>query len=218
MKGWLYQAQRIRRSLADTTSVPLDELLLMRDMNGTLARAMQPAPGVVPRAAAALLLLYPQEDDLWLPLTVRSGVLPLHRGEVSLPGGSTNPEDDGPVMTALREAQEEVGLDPAGVEVWGTLTPFYIPPSNFMLTPVVGFTPTPPLLHPNPDEVETVFSVPLSRLFDPATIVEEEWTLYGMQVRVPFFALEGYKVWGATAIVISELLARLRRVGEGEGA
>lgn len=212
MNGWQHQAQRIRRSLTDTTPVAVEELLLMRDLNGTLARAMQPAPGIIPRTAAVLLLLYPQADDLWLPLTVRSGVLPLHRGEVSLPGGATDPEDDGPVMTALREAHEEIGLDPAVVEVWGMLTPFYIPPSNFMLTPVVGFTPTPPVLHPNPDEVDTVFSVPLSRLLDPATIVEEEWTLYGMQVWVPFFALEGYKVWGATAILLSELLVRLRRM------
>lgn len=212
MNGWQHQAERIRRSLEDTTPVAVEELLLMRDLNGTLARALQPAPGIIPRAAAALLLLYPQADDLWLPLTVRSGILPLHRGEVSLPGGATDPTDDGPVMTALREAQEEVGLDPAVVDIWGTLTPLYIPPSNFMLTPVVGFTPTPPVLAPNPDEVDAVFSVPLSRLLDPATIVEEEWTLHGMQVRVPFFALEGYKVWGATAILLSELLARLRRI------
>lgn len=212
MITWQRQLERIRHALADTAPVSPEELLLVRFLDGTSARPLAPAPDLIPRAAAALLLLYPQDDDLWLPLTVRSGRLPLHRGEVSLPGGATDPEDTGPIMTALRETHEEVGLAPELVEVLGLLTPFYIPPSNFLLTPVVGFTPEPPHLQANPHEVATVFSVPLSQLLDPNTIVEEEWTLHEMQVRVPFFALEGYKVWGATAILLSELLARLRRI------
>ncbi len=217
MTTWQHQLNRVRRALINTAPVPLDELLLLRHPDGTSARPLAPEPAVTPRPAAALLLLYPQADDLWLPLTARSGRLPLHRGEVSLPGGATDPEDSGPEMTALREAHEEVGLDPAVVEVLGRLTPFYIPPSNFMLTPVVGFTPEPPALQANPQEVDAVFSVPLGRLLDPATVVEEEWTLREMRVRVPFFALEGYKVWGATAILLSELVARLRRIAASEG-
>jgi 8-oxo-dGTP pyrophosphatase MutT (NUDIX family) len=216
MMTWQHEIDRIRRALADTTPVPPEELLLVRHLDGTSARPLAPEPAVTPRPAAALLLLYPQADDLWLPLTARSGRLPLHRGEVSLPGGATDPEDTDPEMTALREAHEEVGLDPAVVEVLGQLTPFYIPPSNFMLTPVVGFTPKPPTLQANPHEVDAVFSVPLKQLLDPATIVEEEWTLHEMPVQVPFFALEGYKVWGATAILLSELLARLRRITPSE--
>jgi 8-oxo-dGTP pyrophosphatase MutT (NUDIX family) len=177
---------------------------------------MSPPSGVTPREAAALLLFYPQQDELWLPLTVRSSTLPMHRGEVSLPGGAIDPEDDGPVTAALRETHEEVGVNEHLVEVWGMLASLYIPVSNFRLTPVVGFIDTPPTLRPNPEEIEAVFVVPLTRLLDPQTVVVEEWTLHGKQVLVPFFALHSYKVWGATAIILSELVARLRRVAAGE--
>lgn len=212
MTDWQRRVEQVRRALADPAPVAMEELLLLRDRAGHLARQMEPGPGITPREAAALLLLYPQDDDLWLPLTVRSAALPLHRGEVSLPGGRVDPEDAGPVAAALREAHEELGIVPAEVEVVGALSAFYIPPSNFRLTPVVGLATAPPTLVPNPMEVEAVFSVPLARLLDPATIVVEEWTWRGLPMLVPFFALEGYKVWGATALLLSEFLARLRRV------
>ncbi len=211
MNGYQQQITWLRRALSDTRPVVVDELLIPRTPAGELARSMAPDSGVVPREAAALLLFYPHEDELWLPLTVRSAWLPQHRGEVSLPGGATDPEDDGPVATALRETFEELGVQSSSIDVWGTLTPIYIPPSNFRLTPVVGFTVYPPELVPNPGEITDVFCVPLTILLDSATIVEEEWILRGDRLRVPFFALQGYKVWGATALVLSELLARLRR-------
>jgi 8-oxo-dGTP pyrophosphatase MutT (NUDIX family) len=203
--------ERVRRAVADATPTPLEELLLLRDLQGRLLRSMQPPQGVTPREAAALLLLVPTGNDMLLPLTLRSATLPTHSGEVSLPGGGADPGDASPTATALRETHEELGIDPQAVEVWGTLTPIYIPPSNFRLTPVVGFTPALPALAPNPGEVDAVLLVRLSRLLDPATVVIEEWERRGMPMRVPFFALEGHKVWGATALVLSELVARLRR-------
>lgn len=84
----------------------------------------------MPRQGAVLVLLYPDGDDLHLPLTVRSDRLPSHRGEVSLPGGAIDPDDAG-VEAALRECYEELGVDPGGIQVWGTLSSFYIQPSNF---------------------------------------------------------------------------------------
>jgi 8-oxo-dGTP pyrophosphatase MutT (NUDIX family) len=177
---------------------------------------MTPTPDVTPREAAALLLFYPHEGELWLPLTVRSSALPMHRGEVSLPGGAIDPEDDGPVAAALRETHEEVGIAGHMIQVWGQLSPVYIPVSNFHLVPVVGFMPTPPALLPNPEEIADVFCAPLAHLLDPQTVVVEEWTLHGRQVFVPFFALQGYKVWGATAIILSDLVTRLRRITAAE--
>ncbi|MCG8353015.1 MAG: CoA pyrophosphatase [Chloroflexales bacterium] len=218
MTNWQHQIEHIRRALADPTPVPFNELLLVRDHKGRLGRQMEPGPGIIPREAAALLLLYLQDDELWLPLTVRSAALPLHRGEVSLPGGGIDPEDDGPIGAALREAYEELGIAPEGVEILGILTPFYIPPSNFRLAPVVGFAANPPVLRPNPTEVEAAFSVSLQRLMDPATVEVEQWTLRGMNLNVPFFALNGHKVWGATALLLSELLARLRRTMDESAA
>ncbi|MEI7768789.1 MAG: CoA pyrophosphatase [Chloroflexales bacterium] len=210
---WQAQATGIRRAMATGGAVAFEELLLVRDPHGHTARQLVPPPGAVPRPAAALLLLYPQGGELHLPLTVRAGHLPTHKGQVALPGGATDPEDDGPAATALREAEEELGIPPESVEVLGTLTSFYITPSNFMLTPVVGLSTAAPELRPHPGEVDLAFSVPLSQLLDPATIVTEEWELRGMRLQVPFFALAGQKVWGATAVVLSELVARIRRAG-----
>lgn len=205
------QTAALRHALADPAPPPIDDLLVLRDLDGRLMRPMLPPEGVTPREAAALLLLYPLDGELWLPLTVRSARLTTHRGEVSLPGGGADPDDDGPVATALREAWEELGVEPANVEVLGTLTPFYIPPSNNRLTPVVGLSVGVPTLRPDPDEVEAAFSVPLRTLLDPATVQEEVWERGGARFRVPFYALEGYKVWGATALLLSELVARVRR-------
>ncbi len=207
------QSAALRRAMADPSPPRLEEVLVLRDLDGHTIRPMEPAPGVTPREAAALLLLYPSAGELWLPLTVRSARLTTHKGEVSLPGGGADPEDDGPTQTALREAWEELGILPANVEVLGALTPFYIAPSNNRLTPIVGLSVGEPELRPDPDEVEAAFSVPLAALLDPATVHEEIWERRGVRMRVPFFALEGYKVWGATALLLSELVARLRRAG-----
>ncbi|MEI7644655.1 MAG: CoA pyrophosphatase [Chloroflexales bacterium] len=210
---WQAQAKTVRRAMAAGGTVAFEELLLVRDAHGHTARQLEPPPGATPRPAAALLLLYPQGGELHLPLTLRAGHLPTHKGQVSLPGGSTDPGDAGPVATALREAEEELGIPPASVEVLGVLRSFYIMPSNFMLTPVVGLSATAPELRPHPGEVELAFSVPLCQLLDPATVVTEEWELRGMRLQVPFFALAGQKVWGATAVALSEFVARMRRAG-----
>jgi 8-oxo-dGTP pyrophosphatase MutT (NUDIX family) len=207
------QSTALRRAMADPSPPRLEEVLVLRDLDGRTIRPMEPPPGVTPREAAALLLLFPSAGELWLPLTVRSARLTTHKGEVSLPGGGADPEDRDPTQTALREAWEELGILPANVEVLGALTPFYIAPSNNRLTPIVGLSVGEPELRPDPDEVEAAFSVPLRALLDPASVQEEIWERRGTRMRVPFFSLEGYKVWGATALLLSELVARLRRVG-----
>ncbi len=199
-------------ALADPARVSVDDLLVPRDSNHLLARKMTPEPGVVPRFAAVLLLFYPHEEELWLPLTVRSTRLPHHSGEVSLPGGAADPDDAGPIGTALRETQEEIGVAPEDITIWGTLSRIYIPASNFSLKPIVGYIPHVPTIIPNHYEIAEVFSVPLRVLMSPSTVVTETWDLQGIRALVPFFALQGYKVWGATALVLSELVARLRRI------
>lgn len=202
----------VRRALADDTPLAPDALLILRDREGRRLRPMSPPPNVTPREAAVLILLTPAADDLVLPLTVRSERLTNHSGEISLPGGSADPGDSSAAATALRESYEELGIDPTVVEIWGQLAPIYIPPSNFRITPVVGFTPIMPALRPNPTEVAAVLLVRLRQLLDPATVQVEEWERRGVQMLVPFFAIEGHKVWGATALVLSELVARMRHV------
>lgn len=205
---WLPQVQA---ALLPGPPIPHDELLLVRDLAGGLVRRFEPPPGLAPRLGAVLVLLYPQGDDLQLPLTVRSERLPSHRGEVSLPGGAIDPEDASPAAAALRECHEELGVEPASITVLGSLTSFYIQPSNFQITPVVGFSAQPPVLRPNDAEVSSVLTTTLQELLDPARVVVEQWSLRGVDVHVPFFSIAGHKVWGATAVVLSELVARIRR-------
>lgn len=206
---WLLLAQS---ALSATTPIPRDELLLVRDLEGRSFRPIAPPDGVTARLGAVLVLLYPDGPDLRLPLTVRSETLSSHRGEVSLPGGATEPSDADPAMTALREANEELGIEPRAVALWGALSPIYISASNFHITPIVGYSADVPILTVNSGEVSAVITTTLRELLDPALVITERWTLRGMQVDVPFFAISGYKVWGATALILSEFVARMRAV------
>jgi|HigsolmetaAR202D_1030399.scaffolds.fasta_scaffold00012_89 NTP pyrophosphohydrolases including oxidative damage repair enzymes len=201
----------VQRALADPEPLAPEELLIMRDQEGRSLRPLHPPEGVQPRESAVLLLLIPHENEYLIPLTVRSSRLAHHSGEVSLPGGACDPDDCSFEATALRECNEELGIPSSLVEIWGGLNPVYIAPSNFRLHPIIGFTPTMPELYPNVDEVEEVLLTPLSLLLDPHTVRVEQWERRGMLMQVPFYAIQGYTVWGATAFVLSQLVARIRR-------
>lgn len=210
--GWERWAALAQRALRPGPPIAADELLLVRDPAGAVYRPLEPPPGATARLGAVLILLYPSGEDLRLPLTVRSDELPTHRGEVSLPGGGADPQDSSPAATALRECHEELGIAPATIDVWGALAPIYIAPSNFSITPVVGFCAAEPELRVNPGEVSAVISVTLRELLDPGRVVTERWQLRGREMIVPFFDIAGHKVWGATALILSELAARIRRL------
>jgi 8-oxo-dGTP pyrophosphatase MutT (NUDIX family) len=111
--------------------------------------------------------------------------------------------------TALRETYEELGVDPQGVEVLSALTPLYIFPSDYCITPYVAARPDRPTFVPDPVEVAEVLEVPLLTLLDPAMRREEEWVLHGTTARVPFYQIGEHRVWGATAMVLSEFAAAL---------
>lgn len=172
-------------------------------------RATSPNEGKSTRQGGVLLLLYPVAGRLHLVLTRRTEHLPSHKGQISLPGG-TRHAGESLEETALREAHEEFDVPPATVEVLGRLSRLYIPPSNYYIQPVVGYTPAQPAFRPNPHEVAEVLEVALITLLDPSTVREEDWELRGMRVRVPFFELNEHKVWGATAMVLSEFVAIVR--------
>src|SRR5262245_41918006 len=169
-------------------------------------------PGL--RAAAALLLIYPGEHGPSVPLTVRGSALRKHTGQVSLPGGSVD-EGESIEVAALRETAEEIGAAPASVDVLGRLTPLHIPVSGFLLHAVVGVTHERPLFRPAEWEVARLIEVPLDRLRDPGIIRHETQTRQRpsgpVEVEVPYFSLDGEKVWGATAMVLAEFLEVLKR-------
>lgn len=171
---------------------------------------------------AALLLVYPTAADealgkpyhqtLHLALTVRGSGLRNHTGQVSLPGGRV---DTGETIeaAAVREAQEEIGVEPAAVEVLGRLTPLHIPVSGFLLHPVVGFTSMRPAFQRAEWEVARIIETPVSVLADPAVVKREIRTRVvqgqSIDVVVPYFDIDGEKVWGATAMVLAEFCAIL---------
>jgi 8-oxo-dGTP pyrophosphatase MutT (NUDIX family) len=165
-------------------------------------------PGHRPRQGGVLFLLYPKDGHLHFPLTRRTETLGDHKGQISLPGGAR--EGDEPLeWTALRETHEELGVDPLSVTVLGGLTPLYIFHSDYCITPYVAARPTRPTFVPDPVEVAELLEVPLLTLLDPAIRREEEWVLHETLTRVPFYQIGEHKVWGATAMVLSEFEAVL---------
>ncbi len=155
------------------------------------------------RPAGVLVLLYPHHGEWHFPLMKRVEDGLTHSGQISLPGGSQE-TGESIRQTALREACEEVGAACAEVDVLGQLTTIYIPPSNFLVTPTVGRVEQRPDFKCDPREVAELIEVPLSTLFDPNVVKREPWTLRGLQVEVPFFQIGPHKVWGATAMILSE--------------
>ena len=167
--------------------------------------------GVFPaesRVAAALLLLYPHESGAALPLTVRASGLARHAGQISLPGGATDPGET-LAQAALREAAEEIGVDPSDVRVLGELTPVHVLVSGFTLHPIVGITDRRPEFRAAPDEVEEILEVSLHDLRDASRIRQGTRIREGVAVEYPYFDLLGHQVWGATAMVLGEFICLL---------
>ncbi|SHK16868.1 NUDIX hydrolase [Rhodothermus profundi] len=161
------------------------------------------------REAGVLALLFPEQDDPYLLLVARPAHLKDHGGQIGFPGGR---REQGETLqeTALREAYEELGLPPERIDVLGALTPLYIPVSNYCVHPFVGCIASLPELRPCPEEVEAVLRIPLTALLDPTNRRRERWMIRGQAVMVPFFAIQHYRIWGATAMMLAELLALLR--------
>ena len=155
--------------------------------------------------AGVLVLIYPREDGFYLVLTRRTSQVAHHQAQISFPGGQMDKQESA-VETALREAAEEINIAAAEVRVLGQLTPLYIPPSNYCIYPVVAAAERRPDFRPSPHEVAEVIEVPLDHLLDLRNIKREKWPLRGIEVTVPFYFFGGHKIWGATAMVLAELL------------
>ncbi len=160
------------------------------------------------RIGAILIALYPDNGIVKTVLMKRPDYDGTHSGQVSFPGGKMEEEDGGVVEAALREAEEEVGIKIGDVNVIGQLTELYIPPSNFLVHPVVGILDSIPDLVPDQHEVEHILQPELDYLFREDIIDEKDILLKnGIKLRTPYFEVDGHTVWGATAMIISELKA-----------
>jgi len=162
------------------------------------------------RKAAVLLVLFDQDGEMQLVFIRRASTLRAHSGEIAFPGGAVDVGDSSPVMTALREAQEEIGLDPARVDVLGALPPVFTVVSNFLIMPVVAFLPQGlGTLHLQASEVTELILAPLRGLANPAILHTEEWTRGDLTRTVHFYEYGYYTIWGATARMLNALLGVL---------
>ena len=191
---------------------------LQRDLPGPAAqlllapsqRQTEPLSAAPPRQSAVLALLHPSPDGIALFFTVRPESLRHHGGQISFPGGGAEDRDGTLQDTALRETEEELGFPTANVDILGKLTPLFIVPSHNIVHPFVGWIPAQPALHPDPTEVASVLTVPVEVLLDPTTLSSCSWWLEGQRLAAPCFLVEGETIWGATAMMLSELLEVIR--------
>ncbi len=203
--------------------VTLDQVrraLALKDFDSATAlQRMAPAPrgwqkrNYPPHPAAVMILLYPSADgSLNTVLTLRTAGLRGHSGQVSFPGGRQELQDADLSATALRETCEEIGICAERLSILGQFSQFYIPASHHEVCPVIAHHAGRPAFAPNPDEVAEVFSFALIDLLKPRFKFVERRCIRGIDVRVPYYDVQGHKVWGATAMLLSELEGRLRHV------
>jgi 8-oxo-dGTP pyrophosphatase MutT (NUDIX family) len=169
-----------------------------------------PEPGEDCRRAAVLVPILLASERAQVVYTLRKEDLHDHAGQVSFPGGVPEPQDESLLETALREAEEEIALQPENVEVIGELEELYIPPSKFMVRPFVGLLPREAEMILDQQEVEEIFCVSFEELMSPGALKRVVWEWEdGRLYEVPIFAVSGYEIWGATAAMTGVLLARL---------
>lgn len=160
------------------------------------------------RVAAVLILIFPKEDELHFILTKRASKNSedIHSGQISFPGGSREISDFELSQTALRETNEEIGIQKDKISVLGQLTELYIPVSNFMVYPFLGYINEQPLYIPQIEEVEEIIEAPLELLLDPQTIHYKDINIRdGFTIKdIPYFNIYNHVVWGATAMILSE--------------
>jgi len=164
------------------------------------------------REASVLVLLYPSAGSIRFPLIVRADSTGPHGGQIGLPGGEREGSET-PGEAALREAEEELGVEPAAVELLGALSELYVPSSRFRVRPLVGWSAARPRFRPSPAEVAALLEPDLGELLDPANRRSGAREVRGRRWTVPYYQLAGREVWGATARILSELRALLLGAG-----
>ncbi len=166
-----------------------------------------------PRKAAVMMLIYPKDTKAHLVLIVRNSYPGVHSSQIAFPGGKVELEDESLAHTALRETHEEIGIHPENIKVIKTFTEIYIPPSNFLVAPFLGISHSELTFTEQIEEVAGIIEVPLLDFLNEKNIVTKKMdTSYGTDIDVPTFKINEHYVWGATAMMMSELKEVLKKV------
>jgi 8-oxo-dGTP pyrophosphatase MutT (NUDIX family) len=201
-------------SLRDRLKQPLPGALAHDLMRATPVGSLRPdfSHKLAPKPGAVLIVLYENEEQICFPLIKRQEYLGAHSGQISLPGGKAEAGEDA-IQTALREAEEEIGLDRGAVEVVGKLSDFFVIPSNFLVTPIIAYCQHVPVLNPDPREVNRILTGKLMEIARVDAIRNKEILAAGQfKMMAPHFEIEGEIVWGATAMILNELCYIVREV------
>lgn len=159
-----------------------------------------------PKEAAVTMLFYPKNKETHLVLIVRNSYEGVHSAQIAFPGGKFEPEDADFQTTALRETEEEIGVSRDKIEIIKAFSSLYIPPSNFMVYPFLGICKEEIQFVPDPAEVAAIIELPLKVFRDDRILtIENLSTSYASLIEVPAFKIDGHIVWGATAMMLSEL-------------
>lgn len=166
------------------------------------------------KKAGVLALFYPNSNfETHLVLILRKTYKGVHSAQIGFPGGKYEDEDDSLQQTALRETEEEVGVPIDSVSVLKKLTEIYIPPSNFFVQPYMAITSITPNFIPQEEEVESIIEVPLTHFLDDDILITKTLTTsYATNTEVPAFLLNGHVIWGATAMMLSEVRQLLKQL------
>lgn len=166
------------------------------------------------RKAAVMALFYPNKaNETMLVLILRNTYKGVHSAQIGFPGGKLEPEDDSLKTAAIRETFEEVGVPEKNIEVWRKITNIYIPPSHFVVQPFIGIVKNTPKFIKQDTEVDAIVEVSLAEfLNDKNVMTKRVTTSYAKNVAVPAFVFQGYIVWGATAMMLSEVKDILKEV------
>lgn len=166
------------------------------------------------RQAAVLILFYPREGQWTVPLTLRPSHLPDHAGQICLPGGALEAEESGR-DAAVREFHEELGAEGHAIQLIGRLSTLYVNASNFAIEPWVGFTDRRPAMVPDAREVEALLEVPLAHLLDPESLGWQTRMYQGTPYTAPHFLWQTHCIWGATCMILGELVTLLEEIDVG---
>jgi 8-oxo-dGTP pyrophosphatase MutT (NUDIX family) len=165
----------------------------------------------IAKQSSVLLLVYPEGDLLYICLTKRPSTMKHHPGQISFPGGRLEKDDISAEFAALREAQEEVGIDPASVEILGKLSDLYVEVSQFSIQPFLAWSDTKPKFKVNHDEVEALILLPLDVVMEDDVISETEMETMTGRLPIKYYPFNDEIIWGATAMILTELVEILKR-------